>query len=457
MKKQYKYIALICMGFIYFVIGSAYQYSDLLITTSCGIELWTVLFSGDFFEFYNVTYTDIANAGYVIMDLTPGYDFFMYVVFAIWNFPLWIAKYVFKVNIWESVLALTWAKGIVFFFSALVGKKIADIGFRIGIEKEKIHLAIGIFFTSTIYVLGTLIMSQYDVIYLVLLLMSIDAYLQNDMKKFILFSAIALPIKSISFFVFIPLLLYKEKKIIKILVSSVCVLIPWGILSLLFERNDNTGIMDNLLYIFKNQVVIMNYEIPLFPFVMVIFCVMCYLLKTDEDSEKFNKTTIAIAFLAYQIFFVICLGNAYWAVVMLPFQILFIMNGEMNWLTLLMCTISDLSYVINRIWEMQWSVDVKVLRGSFLGKMFGERADDTDNVIQLLHKKLPAVYEILETRLGAYTYGCFFVCSLLLLYIVWYKKTEAIEKKKSYLYAVFVFRVICSFAILLLPIIAFVY
>lgn len=452
-----KYIIPICVGLLYFIIGSAYQYSDLLITTSCGIELWTAIFSGNFFDFYNVTYTDVVNAGWVIVDGVPGYDFLMYVIFAIWNFPLWIAKYVFKVNIWESVLALTWAKGIVFLFSILVAKKTADIALRIGIEKDKIQAAIGMIFTSTIYVLGTLIMSQYDVIYLWLLLISIDYYLQNDMKKFIIFSAIAFPIKSISFFIFIPLLLYKEKDVMKIMLSVVCVLIPWVILKLLFERNDNSGIFDNMLCIFANKITIMDYEIPIFPFAMIIFCAMCYLMKTHTDNKEFNKMTITIAFLSYQIFVMICLGNPYWAVVLLPFQILLIMYDEVNWITVILCTLSDLCYVINRIWEIQWSINVNVLKGSFIGKIFGERVDDTNDVIQLLHKALPEVYEMAEDRIGAYTYGGFLVFSILLIYIILNKKTCGIEQKSSYLYLAYTFRIICSIFILLLPIIAFVF
>lgn len=74
-QKRLKYTVLLFVGLLYFIIGSAYQYSDLLITTSCGLELWTALFSGKFFEFYNVTYTDIVNSGYIITDGIPGYDF----------------------------------------------------------------------------------------------------------------------------------------------------------------------------------------------------------------------------------------------------------------------------------------------------------------------------------------------------------------------------------------------
>lgn len=380
----------------------------------------------------------------------------MYVFFAIWNLPLWIAKYVFGANIWESALALTWAKGIDFFFSILVGKKIANVALRIGIKKEKICLVIGLFFSSSIYVLGTLIMSQYDVIYLLFLLMSIDAYLQNDMKKFVIFSAIAFPIKSISFFVFMPLLLYREKNIVKIVLYTISVLFPWGIMKLLFVKNENTGIADNMLCMFKNKIVIMDYEIPLFPFVMFMFCAMCYMIKTHVDKKEFDRTTITIAFLSYQIFFVICLGNPYWAVVLIAFQILFIMYAGENWLTVLLCTLSDLCYVLNRIWEMQWSVDTKVLKGSFIGKIFGVRPDDTDNVIQLLHKELPSVYDMLESRIGAYTYGGFLVFTILLLYVVFNKNCE-IEQKKSYLYVAYAFRILCSIVILVLPIIAFVY
>lgn len=456
-QKKRTYIVVGFIALIYFILGSAYQYSDLLITSSHGIEVWTALFSGNLFDYYNITYTDISNSGYEILGGIPGYDFLLYIIFSIWNFPLWIVKYIFKVNIWHSVLALTWIKGIVFFFSILTVKKIVDLCKILEMEKNKIYLSIGLFFSSSIYILGAMEMSQYDVIYLFMLVASVEAYLKNDMKKFILWSAIAFPIKSLSFFIFLPLLLYKEKNLIKIFVSGICVLIPWGILRLLFERNSNSGILDNMMCMFSNKIYVMDYEIPLFPFAIFIFYLLCYLVKPNESKNKFNRTTLMIAFLAYQIFFVLCMGNAYWAVVMLPFQILFMTYDRINGMAILISTCSDLFYVINRIWAAQWSLDTKILKGSFIGKICGERSDDTDNILQVIQKYIPSLYSAMESRMGAYTYALFFIFSCLLFWVVLSPKKYLVDMKDRELKWILGLRVLASIIVFLLPVIAFIF
>lgn len=441
---------------LYFILGSAFQYSDLLITTSHGIEVWTALFNGEFFNYYNVTATDIVNSGYEIVGVIPGYDFLIYVVFAIWNFPLWIVKYVFKVDIWNSVIALTWAKGIVFFFSAWVVKEIINLCKTLEMKKENCYLMIGLFFSSAIYILGAMEMSQYDVIYLVILIASLDAYIKDNMKKFVLLSAIAFPIKSISFFIFMPLLLYKEKNLIKIFISGIAVLIPWGILKFLFVRNSNNGIVDNMMCIFSNKLYVMDYEIPLFPFVIIVFYLICYLIKPNENKTLFNKTAITISFLSYQLFFMICMGNVYWAVAMLPFQILFITYEQISCMGILFGTLSDFCYVINRIWAAQWCIDTKILKGSFIGKIWGNREDDTNNIIQVIHKYFPSIYDILESRIGAYSYALFIIFSCFLFAVIFCKDKNLIQNGERELKLVLALRIVISMVIYLLPVVAYV-
>ncbi|MDE7479199.1 MAG: hypothetical protein K2M91_14905, partial [Lachnospiraceae bacterium] len=51
----------------------SFMYSDILITTSFGINFWDVLFSGNIFRFYEVCHSDVETAAYHIFNL-PDYD-----------------------------------------------------------------------------------------------------------------------------------------------------------------------------------------------------------------------------------------------------------------------------------------------------------------------------------------------------------------------------------------------
>jgi len=58
--------------------------------------------------------------------------------------------------------------------------------------------------------------AQSDMLYTYLTVLGIHAFLKNDKKKFILFFAMAVSCKVIAVFVFIPLLLMMEKRILHI-------------------------------------------------------------------------------------------------------------------------------------------------------------------------------------------------------------------------------------------------
>ncbi len=174
----------------------AFMYSDILITTSFGINFWDVLFSGDIFRFYEACHSDVDTAAYHIFN-TPDYDFLIYIIFAIWNLPLWIARKAVHVNIWESALAIAWAKTVILVFTALTVRALTDICKTLSVDEQGRKDAVLLFLTSSILFMSVFVTSQYDIIYLFFMLKAFDNYLKGDMRRFTAWMAVAVPVKSL--------------------------------------------------------------------------------------------------------------------------------------------------------------------------------------------------------------------------------------------------------------------
>ena len=68
---------------------SLYLYSDICHTSIRGIVFWDTLFQGRLNEFYSYFYPGVENSYFPSGVADASYDFLFYIIFAIWDFPLW--------------------------------------------------------------------------------------------------------------------------------------------------------------------------------------------------------------------------------------------------------------------------------------------------------------------------------------------------------------------------------
>lgn len=445
--------ALVTLLFFY-----AFMYSDILITTSFGVNFWDVLFGGDIFRFYEVCHCDVENAAYHIFN-APDYDFLIYIIFAAWNFPLWIAKKAAHVNIWESALAIAWAKTLVLIFVALTAKAVVDICKTLKMTQENIRDTILLFATSSILYMSVFVTSQYDIIYLFFMLKAFDYYLKNDIWRFTAFMALTIPIKLLSVFLFPPLLLYKEKNVFKICLKTAALFLPWLLLKLIFPMGAGNSTNDeNILVIFGQKLVFRELEIPLFILAVMVFYILCYVLKAPEDDEKAGLNSVRIAFMSYALFFILCGTNPYWYILLLPFQcILTGLMKDRKYINTILETITSICYVGMYVWLIPWCFDVKVVRSTYVSKIFGLRENSTDNLLELLHTVLPSVYEMAENRAAVYLFMVFLAGNIVFIAVNFGRFDNlALEHADTpgYLYVI---RYILGLCVCMVPVLAYVF
>lgn len=436
----------------------AFMYSDILITTSFGINFWDTLFGGELFKFYEVSRTDINNAAYQISN-SPDYDFLIYIIFAIWNLPLWVIRKITHINIWESALAMIWAKSLVLLFTILTIKAIADICKTLKLSNNNIKHTILIFVTSPILYMSVFVNSQYDIIYLYFMLKAFDYYLKDELWKFVAFMSITLPVKSLSIFLFPPLLLYKEKNVLKAALKTIVLFLPWIFFKIVFPMGEsNNGNMENILVIFKQKLVFREFEIPLFLLAVLILYIACYAFRVSEDENKAKRNSTIIAFLSYALFLMICPTNPYWYILLLPFQCILIgINEDKKYISTILETITSICYVGMYVWILPWCFEERLVRSTYISKIFGLRMNDTDNILDVLHKLLPSVYDMAEGRAVVYFFMLFLAGNLVFVMInlFQHKNITFMEKDTpKYIYAI---RYMLSIGVCMLPIIAYIF
>ncbi|MCR4903707.1 MAG: hypothetical protein K6A23_12670 [Butyrivibrio sp.] len=320
-------IAICIWAFLLMIISyGIYMYVDITNTMSHSVLLWRCLTEGRILEFYEYTLE------YTPTDYAANYSFFSYIIWAIWNLPSFIAYKVAGVDYMNSVACLMWCKGLLVVATIAVMVmmyKILDLIIKneadSAITAESINdiqteAAIGtfvMFFSSVALMLGTFMLTQIDMVAIFLMLLGIYFILSDNEKMFIIVFAIAIPCKFFALFLFIPILLLREKNVLKIIGKTLCVLILPIIETLIFGGSDiyqsalGSQNRDALA-----QLLAPNFESGTCVFLLIYVWVIIYCYLKEDEKER---EVIYICFLVFGSFVTFVQITTYWIVLMLPF------------------------------------------------------------------------------------------------------------------------------------------
>lgn len=344
-KKYYCMFTVVILVIVFFMES----YGDVFITTGHGISLWDCLFAGDIRNFYNYTYT-ISGVQY-----SPSYDFGIYIIFAIWNLPLWIIKKVFKVaDPLATFGGQCWGKSISLVFLFLTAICFFQIQKKILKDSDEMY-KFTMYFCSSLYILAfIIIMGQYDIIVLFFMLLGLKFYLDDNDSMFVLLFGLACSIKLFALFTFFVMLIYKEKNILKVIGKFFACLFPLLMFRMLIPiyGEDNVGSFFNRIF-FTNVFNINISYVSVFILVYLILCIYIFFFKL------YNKD---IKELLYYIFLVNVLltvfGNifSYWMIYFVPFMyLLFAVNNDMIELNMTMDTIGAFFALIAHFYDEFWT------------------------------------------------------------------------------------------------------
>lgn len=324
-------------------------FDDIVFTTHHGINFW----NSGFLKFY--AYNN-ENTPWGAAYLMP-----IYLVFAVWDFPIWLVE-----KITGSVIATgaspipwLWAKLLPVIFLLLCAKVIYKICLELGTSKTNALQAVFLFFSSASVLVPSVVIAQYDCISLFFILLAVLYYLRDDEKKFLLFFSVAVSMKYFALIVFIPLILIREKNLIRIFCKLV-ITFAIAAFCILYSKIIDDPVPISLATSYKYfflETGIGNARI----FVMS-YCVLCLTLYFSNFSkEQIKNSAIWICMVSFGILFLCGLLNIYhyhWTVLWIPFIAITVATSSRKNDLLLLSSFSHTFLLIYFIKRIYWYFNV---------------------------------------------------------------------------------------------------
>ncbi len=310
------------------VFFSGYYY-DLVLITEHSLKFWDILFEegvGGLAKFYS-------SAEHMYIEGKPSseapYNIFVYILLAVLNIPTLFLRGG-EEYLRNSFPALMWSKFVIMLllgFAVCSFYKLLDC-FKMTIEQK--YFAVFVFCSSLFLVSSTVYTAQIDIGGIAFTMLALRYYILNDNKKAMIFFMIACLFKLFALFIFIPLWLLRQKKILLFLRDAFLVLLPFILTDVvLFQILDPERVSQSrfFLIITYNVLPINDGAGSMFIMAYIIIAIFCYAYKLKPDETEFNNyITIYVCLAVFASFIVFSRLHTYWSVLVTPYLTLLILR-----------------------------------------------------------------------------------------------------------------------------------
>lgn len=361
-----------------------FYYLDITCTVDNSILLLKSILKGEFLNYYDFA------IGKTLTVWPPNYEILMYVIFAIWNIPLAIAKKIFDIDYLYGVPAILWTKLLLLLCVIASAVIIYKICIHIGIDRKRAKVATFLFFSSTNVLLPALMISQCDIVNLFFILMGIYMLIKNKRKWFIVCFAIAIPLKMFALFIFVPLILLEEKRILKALlelaagfsVLAVCKLISWNSVAYHYMVGSFSKQMTKSLQ--SVGIDLGNGTFVWFLGFLIVICIVSYMKQVSAESRNRFITYIPLA--VFTALFAFFSYFPYWIILLAPFSILcIIQNSQYLKLNILLETLSGITGFICCANKYYWIYGKDSMENLLVPYLFGNGTTKFNSVADILN------------------------------------------------------------------------
>ena len=390
---------------LFLIPFASIMYGDTKAFVHYGVNFWRCMNEGGglrYFYEYSNDILDYYKANNIGGAYDVIYDFPVYVIFGIWNFPLWLTLHFAGIEETSSFWTMFYSKSIYLVAIAITAYLVYRVCRNIGVKQEHAKWAAFLFISSMTVFTEIGIAGQLDVIGMPFSLLGIYYFQKKDKWKFIIFFSLAVSFKQFPLFVFIPLLFLIEKNILKIVIDfcgvmSVTVLsgipFPKNTVSMQVKEHVRNRFMESFLGV---KAPLFNSAIPVIVLLIGGICVFCY-CKTLKDKEELIQYSIFIPTLIMFVLFVGFDSNPYWFIHLAPYiVILMIYNSAQFNKIALFEIVGMVCLTVYQYGQNYWVYDSEWARGMLLDQLF----DAPDELVSM---ELFAAY----TRMTEYAFVFF--------------------------------------------------
>jgi hypothetical protein len=295
-----------------------FKQSDLTHTNSSSFAY----LHGHFWDFYEYNKTRMGDNNYLPI---------FYWIFALWNLPLKLLGLIPEVTsvtwLHPTTIQTIWSKLllVIFFFGSvnLVGK-IADqivSTTKVGNPASSYLTPKLLFATSPIAIFSVFIFSGYDIFGLFFTLLGLYAYFAKRWKWFAFWFSVAISFKYFAAFIYLPLVLIIEKRILYLIVFGIAGLAISALQFAMYWHSDAfLGQIFGLVGA-KTAGATIKIRLILANAAYVLMCCFLYLSKFDfrADVLGWSQRAIFACMLSYAMLFSWVLWHPQWILLITPF------------------------------------------------------------------------------------------------------------------------------------------
>ncbi|MFV0352834.1 MAG: glycosyltransferase 87 family protein [Oscillospiraceae bacterium] len=324
---RWHWVAFAGIGLVAFLL---FIHVDVAETANHSYLFLQSIFSGRFFHFYD----DVVlhqNTLYYINN--AHYNIIVYILFAIVELPVFIFNSIFNLPVNEYFLFFVGKLVGIGFFVACI-RAVYLICRQLAFSVEDCSWCSLAFALCAPAFFSSFIMGQYDTLCLFFTLMGILCWMQKRPVGFALWFGLAATCKFFALFLFIPLLLLYEKRLLHIIKQGlICLWLLVPTTLLFYRRGGDMGLFNKLMAerLFK-YVMPGAGEPALFLLGFFILCAVAYLWRPGEDTMQ--KAGLWLCLTVYALLFIFVYWHPQWIILVTPFIIIttFTEKNRLPWM-----------------------------------------------------------------------------------------------------------------------------
>ena len=300
-----------------------FLYGDVRATFEHSFNFLDSVLQGRIGDFYRIA-IEHTSTGHPAV-----YDIPLYLLFGLWNLPTYIIYRITGFQYLLSTPAQLWLKTMMVLAALLAAKVLVDIARDLGVSRQRSKWVAFFFLSSMTLFVPVFVIVQYDIIMIVFILLGLRAYLRGRLGRFLLWFAIANTLKLFALFIFVPLLLLREKRLRLVALQVVVGLIGLVGCRAIYHGNvaykaSTGGFMSSMLQrLTAVGVPWQSSMIPIFVVFMVGIVIFAY-LRRPQGTKALAADAVYICMAIYLVFATVVPLNPYWAVMVSPFAVLII-------------------------------------------------------------------------------------------------------------------------------------
>lgn len=318
-RAEYIVFGLIAAAF-YFL----FNHPDIIETARHSYILIRSTLNGNFFGFYE----DVLNRVYseYVFTNAAHYNILMYILYALWELPLYIIERIGGFAFSDLVLTL-WCKAIGTGFYLGCGFLAAKLARQLGCDDAVCRWMPFFFWLNPISFFTTVTMGQYDSLCLFFTLWALCAYFDKRMMRFSLLMGIGIVFKFFPLMIFAPLVLLAEKRPLHILKYALCGLWLYIPTTLLFlGRTGDAGFFTSEMIERMLQSAFPGGIMPASRIAMflVIVCFAAYLYHPADDTCQ-KRAAFYGSTAVFTVLFLFLYWHPQWLILLVPFLLISMM------------------------------------------------------------------------------------------------------------------------------------